>query len=104
LADGNLGFFDTYDGTFALTPWYDMLPMLFAPEHNQIIARTFEPAHPTADTLACYARARCLAEHCWRTVASDTRVSEDFRKISAACLAALEALPRTGPYSATAPP
>ncbi|GFE81428.1 transcriptional regulator [Steroidobacter agaridevorans] len=97
---GNLSFFDTYDGTFTLTPSYDMLPMLFAPEHNQIIGRTFEPAHPTANTMVCYARARRLAEQYWRTVASDTRISEDFRGISAQCLAALEALPRTGPYSA----
>lgn len=95
---GNLSFFDTYDGTFALTPSYDMLPMLFAPEHNQIIARAFVPAHPTADTVVCYSRARRLAEQYWRTVASDTRVSDGFRRISSECLAALEALPRTGPY------
>jgi len=96
---GNLSFFDKYDETFALTPVYDMLPMLFAPEHNQIVARTFIPAHPTADTLGCYGRARRLAEQYWRTVAGDTRVSDDFRRISAECLAALDALPRTGPYS-----
>lgn len=96
---GNLSFFDRYDGTFALTPAYDMLPMLFAPEHNQIIARAFVPAHPAADTLACYGRARRLAEQYWRTIINDTRVSDDFRRISTECLAALEALPRTGPYS-----
>lgn len=96
---GNLAFFDTYDGTFALTPAYDMLPMLFAPEHNQITARGFEPAHPTADTMACYAHARRLAEQYWRAIVGDTRISDDFRGIGARCLAALEALPRTGPYS-----
>lgn len=96
---GNLSFFDKYDDTFSLTPVYDMLPMLFAPEHNQIVARTFAPAHPAADTMACYGRARRLAEQYWRTIAADTRVSDDFRRISAECLAALEALPRTGPYS-----
>lgn len=101
---GNLSFFDSYDGRFALTPSYDMLPMLFAPEHNQIIARAFQPAHPTADTMVCYARARRLAEQYWRTISSDTRVSEDFRRISGECLAALEALPRTGPYAASPPP
>lgn len=96
---GNLSFYDTYDGTFALAPAYDMLPMLFAPEHNQIIARAFVPANPTADTMACYGRARRLAEQYWRTIVSDSRVSEDFRRIGAECLAALEALPRTGAYS-----
>lgn len=96
---GNLAFFDPYDGTFTLAPAYDMLPMLFAPEHNQIIAREFLPATPTADTLAAYARARQLAEQYWRTVMNDTRISDDFRGISAACLSALEALPRSGAYS-----
>lgn len=101
---GNLAFYDSYDGTFALAPAYDTLPMLFAPEHNQITARTFVPAHPTADTLASYARARRLAEHYWRTIIDDDRVSDDFRRISAGCLATLERLPRTGSYSQTFAP
>jgi hypothetical protein len=98
---GNLAFFDSYDGTFSLAPVYDMLPMLFAPEHNQIIPRIFVPAQPTAETLATYARARQLAEHYWRTLVTDGRISTDFQGIAATCLAALEALPRTGPYSQT---
>jgi hypothetical protein len=99
---GNLAFFDSYDGTFGLAPAYDMLPMLFAPEHNQIIPRVFVPAQPTAETLATYARARQLAEQYWRTLVKDGRISTDFQGIAAACLTALEALPRTGPYSQTA--
>lgn len=100
---GNLAFYDSYDGTFALAPAYDMLPMLFAPEHNEIVARSFVPAHPTADTLAPYARARRLAERYWRTVSKDVRVSEDFRQISAQCLTILEGLPHTSPYSEARP-
>lgn len=96
---GNLAFYDGYDGFFNLAPAYDMLPMLFAPEHNQIIARTFVPAPPTAETLASYPRARRLAEHYWQTVISDDRVSNNFRGLGAACLSALEALPRSGAYS-----
>lgn len=96
---GNLAFYDSYQRTFALAPAYDMLPMLFAPEHNQIIARIFVPEHPTAETLATYARARRLAEQYWRSLIDDDRISRNFRDIGAACLAALEALPRTDPYS-----
>lgn len=96
---GNLAFYDSYRGTFSLAPVYDMLPMLFAPEHNQIVSRTFVPASPTADTLSTYAHARDLAEQYWRAIINDDRISEDFRQISAECLATLERLPRTGPYS-----
>ena len=95
---GNLAMFDDYAGSFRLAPVYDMLPMLFAPEHEQITARVFEPPDPTSDSLRAYGRARALAELFWRTCARDARISEEFRKICAACLATLEALPRTGAY------
>jgi len=95
---GNLTLFDDYAGNFRLAPVYDMLPMLFAPEHGQIIAREFDPPDPAADTLRAYARARSLAELFWRTCARDGRIGEEFRKICAKCLATLEALPRTGAF------
>jgi len=86
---GNLALFDDYAGNFRLAPVYDMLPMLFAPEHDQIIVRAFDPPDPAADSLRVYGRARSLAELFWRTCARDVRVSEEFRKICATCLAAL---------------
>lgn len=95
---GNLAFYDRYDGRFALAPIYDMLPMLFAPEHGQVTARVFNPPDPTSETLRAYGRARSLAEKYWRRCAEDARISEEFRGISAACEAALQALPRTGAY------
>ncbi len=96
---GNLAFFDTYDGPFQLAPIYDMLPMLFAPEHDQITPRSFDPPDPVSDTLGAWAPARELAERYWRRLIADERISAGFRGISAACLAALESLPRTGPYA-----
>jgi len=93
---GNLAMFDDYSGHFRLAPVYDMLPMLFAPEHDHIIARVFDPPHPTADSLRAYARARSLAELFWRAGARDVRISEEFRRICAACLAAVESLPSRG--------
>lgn len=95
---GNLAFFDTYDGHFGLAPIYDMLPMPFAPEHDQIFARVFSPPVPTSDTLHAWARARALAEDYWRQLAGDARISAEFRNICSTCLQALEALPRTGAY------
>jgi len=82
---GNLAFFDRYDGNFSLTPVYDMLPMLFAPEHSQIVVRTFTPEPPTADTLRVYERARDLAATYWQRLSEDRRISSEFRATSAAC-------------------
>lgn len=90
---GNLAFYDNYAGRFELAPVYDMLPMLFAPEHDQIVARVFDPPAPTSDTLSAWPRARMLAAAYWRRLASDDRISADFRSISglpalARCVAA----------------
>ncbi|TLY63916.1 MAG: hypothetical protein E6K48_00860 [Gammaproteobacteria bacterium] len=96
---GNLAFYDSYTGRFELAPVYDMLPMLFAPEHDQIIAHMFQPPGPTSDTLLMWPRARALAEGYWRALTGDPRIGADFREIAGACLLALEALPRTGAYA-----
>jgi len=96
---GNLAMFDQYDGQFRLAPVYDMLPMLVAPQNDQIMARVFEPPDPTAETITVYRRAREIAEQYWRRVSTDTRVSAEFRVIAAACGKTLEALPRTGAYA-----
>lgn len=96
---GNLACYDNYDGRFELAPIYDVLPMLFAPEHDQIITRVFQPPDPTSDTLRVWARARGRAEEYWRMLAGDPRLSAEFRAISDACLRTLDALPRTGSYA-----
>jgi len=96
---GNLAFYDSYDGRFRLTPVYDMLPMLFAPAHDQLVARIYTPADPTSETLNVWGRARALAEGYWQLLANEPRISAEFRTICAACLQTLESLPRTGAYS-----
>jgi len=96
---GNLAFYDSYTGRFELAPIYDMLPMLFAPEHDQIIAHVFQPPGPTSDTLLMWPRARALAQGYWRALTGDARIGAEFRQIAGACLRALEALPRTGAYA-----
>jgi len=96
---GNLAFYDSYDGRFRLTPVYDMLPMHFAPAHDQLVTRLYTPVDPTSDTLTVWGRARALAEQYWRTLASEPRISAEFRTLATACLKTLESLPRTGAYS-----
>lgn len=96
---GNLACLDRYDGRFTLAPVYDMLPMLYAPEHDELPARTFAPPAPSTDSLREFGRARALGEQYWGACAGDARISEDFRGIAAANLRALQALPRTGAFA-----
>jgi hypothetical protein len=95
---GNLAFIDRYDGKFELAPIYDMLPMLYKPEHDQIAERIFEPPTPTTSTMQSYGRAREFSEIYWGRCMQDSRISGEFQAISAACLSALRALPQTGAY------
>lgn len=88
---GNIAFFDEYDGQFRLAPAYDMLPMLFAPEHEQIVPRRFDASPPTAQTLSVWPEAHALAQRYWRDLSVDTRVSDDFRAIAAGCASKLAA-------------
>jgi HipA-like C-terminal domain len=96
---GNLACIDLYDGKFKLAPIYDMLPMLFAPSHDEIVVRVFEPPEPAAATMRVWSKAREVAEEYWRRLTNDERISADFREICAACLSTLNAQPRTGAYA-----
>jgi serine/threonine protein kinase HipA of HipAB toxin-antitoxin module len=55
---GNFALYDRYDGRFGIAPVYDMLPMLFKPEHDQIVPQAFKPPSPSTNTLSSFARAR----------------------------------------------
>jgi hypothetical protein len=96
---GNLAFRDDYDGKYSLAPIYDMLPMLFAPEHDQVLARVFAPPDPSSETLSVYGRARALAESYWERCAKDSRISDEFRALSKSCGETLAALPRTSGFA-----
>ncbi len=89
---GNITLLDDYEGPFQLAPVYDMLPMLFAPLHEQLIERFYEPAPPTATSLSVWGRARSLAIDYWTLLAGDTRLSRPFRALCARCLEALKVL------------
>jgi hypothetical protein len=87
---GNVAFFDRYDGRFELAPIYDMLPMLFAPQHDHLVERTFSAPHATADTMQVWDHARTMAISYWQTLAEDRRVSVGFRGVAANCVAACQ--------------
>ena len=82
---GNISLLIDAGGDWALAPAYDMLPMLYAPVGNELVARDFSarPLQPTAATLPRWAEAKALALVFWRAAATDGRVSDGFRAIAA---------------------
>lgn len=93
---GNITLFDDYDGPFTLAPVYDMLPMLFAPQNDQIVPRVFEPPTPRSAWLSVWFRARSLAESYWTRLVDEPTLSEEFRELCTRSLALLRALPARG--------
>ena len=73
-----------FDDDWQLSPTYDMLPMLYAPQNGELVPRDFvaQPLHPTSATLGEWPRARELALLFWRSAAADARISEGFRTIA----------------------
>ena len=70
---------------WALSPTYDMLPMLYAPIAGELVARNFaaRSLQPTTATLPEWHRALALAQTFWRTAANDDRISAEFQAICA---------------------
>jgi hypothetical protein len=93
---GNITLFDDYKGPFGLAPIYDMLPMLFAPQADQLIERPFEPVGATAVTLSVWPRARDLAESYWLRLCDESRLSGEFQKRCQDCLAVVRGLSSRG--------
>lgn len=93
---GNITLFDDYDGPFTLAPVYDMLPMLFAPQNEQIVPRVFEPPPPRSAWLPVWSQARSLAESYWKRLVDEPALSEEFRELCARSLESLRALPTRG--------
>jgi hypothetical protein len=93
---GNVTLFDEYHGPFTLAPVYDMLPMLFAPQNEQIVPRVFEPPSARSSWLSVWSRARSLADSYWSRLAEESTLSEEFRGICVRSLESLRALPTRG--------
>jgi hypothetical protein len=90
---GNLSFFLDLGLPLALTPTYDMLPMLWAPRVGEAIpAPEFTPLAPMPQELDLWSEVAPLAEQFWKRVESDSRVSDGFRPHATAALRAVQTL------------
>ena len=85
---GNLSF--RPQGTLALAPAYDMLPMLFAPlPGGEVPPRSFEPPLPLPPQRPVWTSACTAAIAFWKRASQDPRISSGFRRI---CLASARRL------------
>lgn len=70
---------------YLLAPAFDKLPMMFAPESGNLIARDFTHPVPNAHLLDVWDDARKAAVLFWDRVCGDKRISADFRTIARRC-------------------
>ena len=72
-------------GTLALAPAYDMLPMLYAPlPGGEVAARSFEPPLPLPPQRPAWTAAHAAAVLFWTRASRDARISEGFRRLCGA--------------------
>ncbi len=82
---GNISLLLDAAGDWELSPTYDMLPMLYAPVHGELVARDLAqwPPPPSAATLTVWPQAQALAMAFWQAAVRDGRISADFQAIAA---------------------
>jgi hypothetical protein len=79
---GNLGF--RPQGTLALAPAYDMLPMLYAPlRGGEVPERQFEPPLPLPPQRTIWAAACAAALSFWSRASQDAHIGAKFRSVCA---------------------
>jgi hypothetical protein len=89
---GNVTLFIREEGTFALAPVYDVLPMALRPDLESIPDTSFVPPLPRADARASWAPAFEMAARFWKSVAKESAISPSFRKMAQKTLDRLEEL------------
>ncbi len=79
----NVSFWFTDALPFRLAPFYDILPMLYAPgAQGDLSERTFAPRPPVASVTNLWSDAAAVALEFWGRVSTDKRVATPFREIA----------------------
>ncbi|QQR79984.1 MAG: type II toxin-antitoxin system HipA family toxin YjjJ [Deltaproteobacteria bacterium] len=80
---GNISFFCEGEKITGMAPIYDMLPMMYAPQQNQLVERPFDPVHPKVSELPVWERALAAVLDFWTKVQTDPEISKGFKKLTA---------------------
>lgn len=83
---GNISFFCEGERMTGLAPVYDMLPMMYAPQQNQLVARSFDPAPPKFFEIPVWNDALSAARYFWSQVAQHAQISGEFKVLTAECV------------------
>ena len=78
----NISFYFQAGQILDLAPAYDMLPMLYAPQNEQIVEKFFNPPLPIAESGSIWKNALSAGIDFWNAVIQETRISSSFRKIA----------------------
>jgi hypothetical protein len=79
----NVSFWFTDALPFRLAPFYDLLPMLYAPgAQGDLSERTFAPRPPVASVAEVWSDAAAVALGFWGRASTDGRISAPFREIA----------------------
>ncbi len=81
----NLSFFTQGQTVTDLAPVYDMAPMLFSPQNNQILEKEFKPTFPLPQHTKIWISAHAAACEFWNEVLKDIRISDSFKSIAEIC-------------------
>jgi hypothetical protein len=81
----NLSFFTQGQIVMDLAPVYDMSPMLFMPQNNQILEKQFKPPLPLPENAKTWILAYAAACEFWDAVLKNKQISPAFKKIAAHC-------------------
>jgi hypothetical protein len=80
----NLSLFARGERVGELTPCYDMVPMLYAPQHGHLPERAFTPPTPGPDDADLWASVCAAARDFWQRVAEHPLVTSEFTRIARA--------------------
>lgn len=80
---GNVCFFaeEAREPQLALTPVYDMLPMVFAPVNGTLVERPFAPRPPTAVNLHLWYDVAAHAQKFWSRLCEEPALRVNFRRL-----------------------
>lgn len=80
---GNISFFCEGEKINGLAPAYDMLPMMYAPQQNQLVPRPFEPSPPQFFEISVWKDVLAAAQDFWSQVQNHTQISKEFKELTA---------------------
>jgi hypothetical protein len=93
---GNLSFHTRGTRITGLAPAYDMLPMMYAPQHGHLTDRGFSQVVPRPTEFGIWEEVCRVAKEFWSTVSRQSIVSGGFRRIARSNASEIDSLSQMG--------